>query len=177
MDPHFLFNVLNTIKSLIRTSPDESRKMITQLAKYLRKNMQNVNQDLIAIKEELDHVEIHLNLVKARIGERLQVEWVLDENCLDYTIPSLTIQPLVENAIIHGIRKINSNGLLKISVTKIINGVQISVIDNGIGMETKLVNEDEEEHMGFALTNIQQRLFKSLSKCPFHRLSFYIPIY
>jgi two-component system sensor histidine kinase LytS len=159
MDPHFLFNVLNTIKSLIRTSPDESRKMITQLAKYLRKNMQNVNQDLITIKEELDHVEIYLNLVKARMGERLQIEWVLEENCLDCTIPSLTIQPLVENAIIHGIRKMSSNGLLKISVTKIINGVQIRVIDNGIGMETNFVNEDKEEHMGFALANIQQRLF------------------
>jgi two-component system sensor histidine kinase LytS len=158
MDPHFLFNVLNTIKSLIRTSPEESRKMITQLAKYLRKNMQNVNQDLIPIKEELDHVEIYLNLVKARIGDRLQVEWALDENCLDCTIPSLTIQPLVENAIIHGIRKMSSNGFLKICVTKVINGVQISVIDNGNGMETGLINEDKEEHMGFALKNIQQRL-------------------
>lgn len=158
MDPHFLFNVLNTIKSLIRTSPDESRKMITQLAKYLRKNMQNVNQDLITIKEELEHVEIYLNLVKARIGERLQVKWELDENCLDYTIPSLTIQPLVENSIIHGIRNMRSNGWVKISVTNMINGVQINVADNGKGMETDFVNEDREEHMGFALTNIQQRL-------------------
>ncbi|MDP4084755.1 MAG: LytS/YhcK type 5TM receptor domain-containing protein [Bacillota bacterium] len=159
MDPHFLFNVLNTIKSLIRTSPDESRQMITQLAKYLRKNMQNVNQDLITIKEELDHVQIYLNLVKARIGDRLHVEWKIEDNCLDYTIPSLTIQPLVENAIVHGIRKVSSNGILRIQVMKIKNGVQISVKDNGVGMEKNLVNEGQEEHMGFALSNIQQRLY------------------
>ncbi|WML51756.1 LytS/YhcK type 5TM receptor domain-containing protein [Neobacillus sp. PS3-12] len=159
MDPHFLFNVLNTIKSLIRTSPEESRKMITQLAKYLRKNMQSVHQDLITIKEELEHVKIYLSLVKARMGDRLQVEWMLDENCLDYTIPSLTIQPLVENAIVHGIKELSSNGSIKISVLNITNGVKISVLDNGKGMETNIVKEDSEEHMGFALKNIQERLF------------------
>lgn len=160
MDPHFLFNVLNTIKSFIRTSPDESRKMITQLGKYLRKNMQNVNQDLISIREELDHVEIYLSLVKARLGERLHVEWVLDEDALDATIPPLTIQPLVENAIVHGIRKMSRDGRLTISVTKIAEGIRILVRDNGNGMETTFANEDGngEEHLGFALTNIQQRL-------------------
>ncbi|WML43025.1 LytS/YhcK type 5TM receptor domain-containing protein [Neobacillus sp. PS3-40] len=158
MDPHFLFNMLNTIKSLIRTSPDESRQLITQLAKYLRKNMQNVNQDLITIKEELDHVEIYLKLVKARVGERLHIEWNLDKESLDYTIPSLTIQPLVENSIIHGIRYISNHGLLKISVIKINNGIHISVQDNGGGMEPNFVHEKKEEHLGFALSNIQQRL-------------------
>jgi two-component system sensor histidine kinase LytS len=158
MDPHFLFNMLNTIKSLIRTSPDKSRQLITQLAKYLRKNMQNVNQDLITIKEELEHVEIYLNLVKARVGERLLVEWDLNKECLDYTIPSLTIQPLVENSIIHGIRFMSSQGLVKIAVIKIHNGIQISVMDNGGGMEANFVNESKEEHLGFALSNIQQRL-------------------
>jgi two-component system sensor histidine kinase LytS len=158
MDPHFLFNMLNTIKSLIRTSPDESRKLITQLAKYLRKNLQNGNQELITIKEELDHVEIYLSLVKARVGERLQVEWDLDKSCLDYTIPSLTIQPLVENSVIHGIRKMSSDGWIKISVTREINGIRILVVDNGSGMETQMVDH-QEEHIGFALKNIQQRLF------------------
>jgi two-component system, LytTR family, sensor histidine kinase LytS len=158
MDPHFLFNMLNTIKSLIRTSPDNSRELITQLAKYLRKNMQNVNQDLITIKEELEHVKIYLNLVKARIGDRLHVEWDLDEDCLDYTIPSLTIQPLVENSIIHGIRFMSSEGRVKISVKKKKDGIQISVMDNGSGMEMSVVHEKKEEHMGFALSNINQRL-------------------
>jgi two-component system sensor histidine kinase LytS len=158
MNPHFLFNVLNTIKSLIRTSPDEARQMITQLAKYLRKNMQNVNQDLITIKEELDHVEVYLNLVKARMGERLEIVWEIDEEYLDYTIPSLTIQPLVENAIIHGLKNMNSNGLLKIIVIEIDIGIQILVEDNGTGKDTNFASENKEEHMGFALSNIQQRL-------------------
>ncbi|MBI0581059.1 histidine kinase [Neobacillus cucumis] len=158
MDPHFLFNVLNTIKSLIRTSPDDSRKLITQLAKYLRKNMQNRNQDLITIKEELAHVEIYLSLVKARFGERFEVEWELDQQDLNYTIPPLTIQPLVENAVIHGISEISGNGLIKISVTKKANGVLIQVIDNGKGMVSQVENGEQEEHLGVALANIQQRL-------------------
>lgn len=157
MDPHFLFNVLNTIKSFIRTSPDESRKMITQLAKYLRKNMQNANLDLITIKEELDHVQLYLDLVKARLGERLQIEWELDEAALEATIPSLTIQPLVENSIVHGIRNMSSNGWVKISVTSLDDGIQICVSDNGQGMDLQFAKEDQE-HMGLALSNIQQRL-------------------
>jgi two-component system sensor histidine kinase LytS len=120
--------------------------------------MQNVNQDLITIKEELEHVGIYLNLVKARVGDRLSIEWDLDNDYLDYTIPSLTIQPLVENSIIHGIRYMGSEGLLKISVKKIQNGIQISVKDNGGRMETNFVNKSKDEHMGFALTNIQHRL-------------------
>lgn len=159
MDPHFLFNVLNTVKSLIRTAPDESRKMITQLAKYLRKNMQNVNQDLIPIREELDHVQIYLDLVKARLAGRMQIKWNIEEECLGYSIPSLTVQPLVENAIVHGIRKMSSNGILEISVTRIDEGVLISVRDNGNGMDGELIQEHRQDHMGFALNNIQQRLF------------------
>ncbi|MDP4156363.1 MAG: ATP-binding protein, partial [Bacillota bacterium] len=87
------------------------------------------------------------------------VEWVLDENCLDFTIPSLTIQPLVENAVVHGIKELSSDGWIKISVLKITNGVEISILDNGKGMETNIVKEDNQEHMGFALKNIQERLF------------------
>ncbi len=158
MDPHFLFNVLNTIKSLIRTAPEESRKMITQLAKYLRKNMQTIQQDLIPIREELDHVKMYLDLVKARLGDRLEIEWEIDATSLEYTIPSLTIQPIVENAIVHGIRKMSKDGRVNIRITKTADGIQIRVCDNGHGMETKLISKDQEAHMGFALTNIRQRL-------------------
>ena len=187
MDPHFLFNVLNTIKSLIRTSPDEARKMITKLGKYLRKNMQNVNKDLIPISEELEHVQIYLDFVKVRMGDRLEVVWDIDENYLDYTVPSLTIQPLVENAIIHGFKNINKKGLVEIAITKTEQGLKIKVKDNGVGMDKNLMNENTEEHMGFALSNIQQRLlyhygektglFYETSKDKGTAVSFIRPIY
>jgi two-component system sensor histidine kinase LytS len=158
MDPHFLFNALNTIKSLIRTSPEEARKMITKLGKYLRKNMQNINKDLITIREELEHVQFYLDFVKVRMGDRLQVEWKIDEKYLDYSLPPLTIQPLVENAIVHGFKNINRKGLLIISIGETDKGLLIKVCDNGAGMERNLVDENKEEHMGFALSNIQERL-------------------
>lgn len=164
MDPHFLFNVLNTIKSLIRNKPEEARQMITQLAKYLRKNMQNIHQDLIPIREELDHVNIYLNLVKARMGEKLQIRWDIDENCLDYTVPSLTVQPLVENAITHGLKNVSTNGLIKISVIKKEYGVQLMVEDNGTGMDQVFADKNSVEHMGFALANIEQRLLYHYGK-------------
>jgi two-component system, LytTR family, sensor histidine kinase LytS len=158
MNPHFLFNVLNTIKSLIRTKPDEARLAITQLAKYLRKNMQNANQDWIRIREELDHVEVYLDLVKTRMGERLSIIWDVDPSCLEYTIPPLTIQPLVENAIVHGLKNTVHNGKLYLSVKEERNGIRITVEDNGVGMERLFEPKDKPQNLGLALNNIQQRL-------------------
>ncbi|UOF89078.1 histidine kinase [Fodinisporobacter ferrooxydans] len=158
MNPHFLFNVLNTIKSLIRTKPDDARLAITQLAKYLRKNMQNANQDFITIREELEHVEVYLDLVKTRMGERLCILWDIDASCLEYTLPPLTIQPLVENAIVHGLKNTVQDGKLNLSVKEERNGIRITVEDNGAGMERSLETKDKPENLGLALNNIQHRL-------------------
>lgn len=156
MNPHFLFNMLNSIKSLIRSNQEEARRIITQLAKYIRKNMQSAVQEMIPIREELQHIQVYLDLVKVRMGSILSVELDLDETCLDETIPPLTIQPLVENAVNHGFKHSVSDARLQIFVKDHKDKIMICVKDNGEGF--KRHNKTDEQHLGFALHNIQQRL-------------------
>jgi two-component system sensor histidine kinase LytS len=161
MNPHFLFNVLNTVKSYIRTKPDEARQMVTNLSKFLRKNMGNSNQRMVPIRDELELVMSYLSLIKARLGEQLEFTVDIDEHVLEHSIPPFTIQPLVENAIVHGIKNINRTGIIQIRVKEEFDGEQrharITVEDNGVGLETAH-RDGQEDHAGLALRNIEQRL-------------------
>ncbi|WCK54475.1 LytS/YhcK type 5TM receptor domain-containing protein [Aneurinibacillus sp. Ricciae_BoGa-3] len=158
MNPHFLFNVLNSIKALIRTNPENARQMITLFSKYIRKNMQSAGQDLIPIREELAHIRVYLDLIKFRMGDLIDIKWDVDDSCLSYELPPLTIQPIVENAFVHGLKNTVKAGQLLISVKEAQGGITVSVEDNGSGMDNKSGKLEGEEHMGFALVNIQQRL-------------------
>ncbi|HJV44632.1 MAG TPA: LytS/YhcK type 5TM receptor domain-containing protein [Bacillota bacterium] len=157
MNPHFLFNVLNTVKSFIRTKPDEARKMITQLAKFLRQGMQVSSSSLISLGQELDYVDAYLNLVQARMGERIIVERRIDQSLVECRVPPLSIQPLVENAIVHGLSKMNGHGLIILNVQKDGDRILISVEDNGQWIEIEH-RGNKQDHMGFALDNLAQRL-------------------
>ncbi|MGM9985684.1 MAG: LytS/YhcK type 5TM receptor domain-containing protein [Bacillaceae bacterium] len=152
MNPHFLFNMLNTIKSLIRTNPPSARELITKLATYLRSTISSYNE-LISIKEEMKNVYLYLDLIKARMGERIRIVENIDERALKQLIPPFSIQPLVENAIQHGLQHKVANGEVRISIWVEERGVRIQVDDNGIWHEK---SEDESE--GIALKNIQERL-------------------
>lgn len=161
MNPHFLFNVLNTVKSFIRTKPEDARQMVMHLSKFLRKNMGNSNQTLITIRDELELVTSYLSLIKARLGEQLELNTEIDEHVLDRRIPPFTIQPLVENAIVHGIKNINRPGVIQLKIKEegdeASRYTRITVEDNGAGLQTT-GEEGSEEHAGMALGNIQQRL-------------------
>lgn len=161
MNPHFLFNVLNTVKSYIRTKPEEARQMVTDLSKFLRKNMSNGNQRMVPIRDEYELVMSYLRLIKARLGDQLEFTATIDERLLDHPIPPFTIQPLVENAIVHGIRNINKTGVIRVCVKEEPDGeglrARITVEDNGVGLETARLDE-QEDHAGMALRNIEQRL-------------------
>lgn len=162
MNPHFLFNALNTVKSFIRTRPADARLMIMHLSKFLRKNMNNGNQSTVPIREEIELVTSYLNLIKARQGERLEFEADVDEHALDRHIPPFTIQPLVENAILHGISSMNKTGVVRVSVKEERQDggaakVRVTVEDNGKGLAEGQTG-DSREHAGIALRNIEQRL-------------------
>jgi two-component system sensor histidine kinase LytS len=167
MNPHFLFNVLNTVKSFIRTKPDEARQAVMHLSNFLRKNMNNGNQRMVTIRDEIELVMSYLSLNKARLGEQLDFVADIDDWVLDRHIPPFTIQPLVENAIVHGIRNISRPGVIRVVVREEQNGgelqVRITVEDNGIGFEAVGL-EDQEDHAGMALSNIEQRLRYHYSK-------------
>lgn len=115
--PHFLFNTLNTIASLIRTHPEQAEQIVLDLADLLRSALANLER--ITLGEELELTRRYLAIESLRMGERLQVDWQLDDDlALDIPLPALLLQPLVENAIHHGIQALPEGGRLVIRIEK-----------------------------------------------------------
>lgn len=138
INPHFIFNALNTIASFIRFDPQKARELIINLSTYLRHNLE-FNDKPISIKKEIDQVKSFVEIEKARFGEKLKVIYEIDD--VDVKIPSLIIQPLVENAIIHGIlsKEKNKNGQVIVSVKDLGEKVKVSVEDDGVGIDDKVI--------------------------------------
>lgn len=158
INPHFLFNAINTIVSLVRTSPESARDLLIHLSDFFRMNMQN-SKELISIKEEIQRIEAYLKIEKARFGEKLELVYALDGDLQD-EIPPLIIQPIVENAVKHGINKSINGGCVKISVRSHSGVLEVIIQDNGIGMTTKKVNEilQFNEACGIGFANVHKRL-------------------
>lgn len=158
INPHFLFNAINTIVSLVRTSPESARELLVHLSDFFRLNMQN-SKELITIKEEIQRIEAYLKIEEARFGDKLKVVFHL-EGSLEEEMPPLIIQPLVENAVKHGINKSVNGGCVEISVTDNESEILIKVSDDGIGMTNdklkKILKFDESCGIGFA--NVYKRL-------------------
>lgn len=159
MNPHFLFNALNTISILCRIKPDSARNLTRELAKYYRQNLRKGNKDLIDIYKELDHVKSYLLIEKARFNKKLKIKYQVEKD-LECLIPPLTIQPLVENAVIHGILPKDEGGTIVIKVNKQGDKCCIVVEDDGIGMDTDIFERlsNPESTDSFGLYNVKARL-------------------
>jgi len=160
INPHFLFNALNTIISFLRFDPNSARDLIINLSTYLRYNIEEAST-FVSISKELEQVKAYVEIEKARFGDRLTVVYDIDEN-INIKIPSLIIQPLVENSIKHGILKGSGSGKVKIKVRKL-NSVQVKVTieDDGIGIPEEVITsiysgEDRGNKIG--LSNVNSRL-------------------
>lgn len=145
INPHFLFNALNTITSFIRINPDIARNLIINLATFLRYNLE-FSDTTIDIKKELEQVKAYVEIEKARFGDKLNVIYDIDED-VNIKIPSLIIQPLVENAIIHGIRANGGHGTVKISVKNKINKIYISVENDGVTIDEDIIKKVKNGNM------------------------------
>lgn len=158
INPHFLFNALNAIASSIRINPNNARELIINLSSYLRFNLE-LNSEFIDVKKELKQVKDYIEIEKARFGDKLNVVYDIDD--VDIKIPSLTIQPLVENAIVHGILKDNHNGTVKISLKDEGEKVKISIIDSGVGISEEMINNiytDNVPEKKIGLYNVHSRI-------------------
>lgn len=138
INPHFLFNSLNAITSFIRINPDKARELIINLSSYLRYNIE-LNDEFISIKKELKQVYDYVQIEKARFGKKLNVIYEIDE--IDIKIPSLIIQPLIENAIVHGVLESKGYGTVKLIVKDEKDKVRITVEDDGNGIDYKVIDE------------------------------------
>ncbi|MEX2461581.1 MAG: histidine kinase [Paenibacillaceae bacterium] len=160
--PHFLYNTLNSIAELCIKEPNKAEELTLDLSQYLRSSFDFKQLDsLTTLENELELVKAYINIEKARFGARLSVEYDVDAN-LDIGIPSLILQPLVENAIRHGLMSSLRGGTVKISVKKEADAVvSFTVEDNGCGMsETKReeILKPDMNKKGVGLWNISQRI-------------------
>lgn len=159
INPHFLFNALNAISTLVRIRPDQARELIANLADFLRYNLDHTDE-LIDIQEELQQVKDYVAIEQARFGNKLSVNFDIDE--VHNKIPALLLQPLVENAILHGIQPSAKPGQVSILVKRLLTDeVQVTIEDTGVGIKpeviTKLRNGNMESHR-IGLQNVHQRL-------------------
>ncbi|MCQ4085990.1 sensor histidine kinase [Saccharibacillus sp. JS10] len=159
ISPHFLFNALNAIASSIRLNPDKARELIINLSGYLRYNLE-LNDELIDVHRELQQVQDYVEIEKARFGNRLQVQYDIDDE-IDVKIPSLIIQPLVENAIVHGILKDKGKGTVTIRVKNADTRIYFEISDTGIGIEPSIIEQIKSGNMPsskIGLSNVHERL-------------------
>ena len=151
INPHFIFNALNSIRALIDEDPIRARQAVTGLSNILRSSMQSDQLEIITLEKELDIVKDYLALELIRFEDRLRVAYQIDEDTLDNPIPPMMLQTLVENAIKHGIGKQIGSGEIMISAQEQNNFYQIRVVNTG-----KLDMQDG--HEGFGLQSTSNRL-------------------
>lgn len=159
INPHFLFNAINTIVSLIRTKPDKARDLLIHLGLYFRKNLHK-NEDEVNLDKELQHVKSYLEIEKARFGEKLEVKFDIPKN-IKCSLPPLILQPIIENSIKHGIMNKLENGIIKIKATKEKGHIKLSVEDNGDGIpekELKYLLSPSKDTKSIGLRNVNNRL-------------------
>jgi two-component system sensor histidine kinase AlgZ len=149
--PHFLFNTLNSIASLILSRPQEAERAVEDLAELLRVSLQE-QQRPTQVADELRLCELYLAIEQLRLGERLQVRWEIDPALRDKPMPSLILQPLVENAVYHGVAQLTGGGTIGVSVQPGAGGVRV-VVENPVPQKSARTGG---HHM--ALENIRQRL-------------------
>ena len=159
INPHFLFNTLNTIAALCRTDPKNARRLIISFAEFFRESLERQSQ-FTTLDEELRYVNSYLEFEKARFGSKLKIESRIDKKAGQVKLPALIVQPLVENAIKHGM---STNGKLNLMLSATIeNGrLVVKVKDDGAGMLVKrktLRNDNNGKGLGIGLTNIKERL-------------------
>jgi len=153
VNPHFLFNALNTISAITRRDPDKARELIQHLSHFFRSNLKQ-NIETVTLKEELAHVKAYLTIEQARFADRLEVDIAIDDALLlERNVPSFTLQPLVENAIKHGTSNLLEGGRVRIYSQAQTEGYKIVVEDNAGSYQTP--NEDYD---GLGMQIVNKRL-------------------
>jgi sensor histidine kinase YesM len=155
LHPHFLFNTLNSISVLMADDVKAARRMLTRLSELLRASLENVGADEVLLKEELEFLKNYLEIEQTRFQDRLTVRMKVEPAVLDARVPNLILQPLVENAIRHGIAPRAHPGLIEIRAQRLNGMVQLQVLDNGAGLGSAT---PQNVLKGIGLSNIQARL-------------------
>ena len=155
LNPHFLFNTMNGISSLMRSDVQAADLMLEQLSRLLRITLQRGDSQFIALSDEMEFIEMYLAMQDRRFAGRVRQQMSVDPHLHDAIVPTMILQPIVENAYAHGLSKLNSEGLLNIEVTSFDSKLCLSVTNNGLGLNSTPANGKGK---GVGLTNVQDRL-------------------
>lgn len=155
IQPHFLFNALTAIKQLCAIDPAKAEEAVGQFAGFLRGNLDSLTHiGAIPFEKELTHTENYLSLEKMRFGKRLSIAYDIDVS--DFSLPPLTVQPLVENAVRYGVTKKPSGGTVTLSTRETEDAVILTISDDGVGFDPSAKKEDGRSHIG--IDNVRSRL-------------------
>jgi two-component system sensor histidine kinase LytS len=164
INPHFLFNALNTIVSFIRFRPEKARELLIHLSEYFRRNLHDSN-GFVTLAEELEHIEAYLAIERARFGEKLKVIYEIEAGVDRFVVPGLILQPLVENAVKHGLLPKKEGGTVTITARRLTRQVlELTVQDDGVGMDESLPTVEQQQKdgkrrlSGIGLSNVKSRL-------------------
>ena len=168
INPHFLFNSLNTISYFCREKPEKARELLLALSSYFRSMLEDTDY-MVTLDTELEHVKAYTMLEEARFEKRLSIEINADPEALRSCVPNLILQPIVENAVHHGaMQREKGVGKVIVNVKREERSTRIDVIDNGPGMDYRIVQSlyggEKVEHTGIGMMNVQQRLISLYGK-------------
>jgi two-component system, LytTR family, sensor histidine kinase LytS len=156
VSPHFLFNTLTTIAALTRTDPERAHDLVIDFAEYFRDSLAH-HAEFVSLDEELEHVEQYLRFEHARFGDRLTVAFDVDPRARLALVPVLSVQPLVENAIGHGLGPKGGGGTVRITARPAQGATEIAVVDDGVGF---VPGTEPRGGNGIGMDNVNQRLIK-----------------
>ena len=155
LHPHFLFNTLHSISSLVLEDPTKANSMIARLGDFLRLTLENSDQQLVSLKEETEFLRCYLEIEQVRFGDRLTLEFELEPQTLSAQLPHLILQPVVENAIQHAIAPRATRGHINIEAKRLNSLLRLEIRDNGPGIT---LNGDLLRTEGVGLSNVRARL-------------------
>jgi len=154
LQPHFLFNTLNSINALISIRPEEAKKMIMQLSDFLRTTLKKDDEAMTTLSSELEHLQLYLDIEKVRFGHRLKIETKIDKETENLKLPSLLLQPLVENAVKFGLYDLTDEVIIRLETSKAEDNLLV-FISNPFDPETS----GSRSGTGFGLNSIKRRLY------------------
>jgi two-component system LytT family sensor kinase len=153
LQPHFLFNTLNAVAELVHTDPEAADQMITRLGRLLRLSLDNAGHQVVPLRQEIDFLRVYLQIEQVRFQDRLEVVWDVAPDTLDAAVPTLLWQPVLENAIRHGVTPLAGRGRIVIASWREGDELVLEIRDNGAGLPAAGVPRE-----GVGLRNIRERV-------------------
>jgi two-component system, LytTR family, sensor kinase len=157
INPHFLFNTLNSISTLINSSKEQARKVITQLSDVFRYALDAHSEELVNLSKEIEFIENYVRIQQVRFGDRLRFERDIDPTCLNTKVPPMILQPLIENSVKYGIGPKQEGGTIFLTVRRSGSIIFFEVKDNGIGVNAKKIMDKSSSGIGMANTDLRLR--------------------